>query len=124
MLLHSFEGTAPDISINPALVKLSHGTLPLSADLMVERINDNHIKFSWNPEKLPDGYGKDQAMLLAYDIEHYHVNFQLTSQFRETGFDSLVLPSLKNRTYHIYFAFVANDRSRQSDSAYLGSITI
>src|ERR1700676_3698466 len=46
LLLHSFEGIQPDISINPALVKLSHGSLPLSADLMVELINESQIKFS------------------------------------------------------------------------------
>jgi Family of unknown function (DUF6266) len=124
LLLHSFEGIPPDISINPALVKLSHGTLPLSSDLRVELIEDSHIKFSWNPEKIPDGNVKDQAMLLAYDIYHSYVTYQLTGQFRETGTDILQLPPIKNRTYHIYFAFVADDRSRQSDSAYLGIINI
>jgi Family of unknown function (DUF6266) len=122
--LHSFEGIQPDISINPALVKLSHGTLPSSADLRVELIEDSHIEFSWNPEKIPDGNVKDQAMLLAYDIDHHHIECSLTGQFRESGADKLKLPPIKNRTYHIYFAFVADDRSRQSDSAYLGIINI
>jgi len=32
------------------------------------------------------------------------------------------LPPQKKRTYHIYLAFVAQDRSRQSDSVYLGAL--
>ncbi len=124
MLKNSFIGTPPDISIDPALVKLSHGTLPLSADLTVELIEENKVKFSWNTEKLPDGNAKDQAMMMAYDIDNRQVFCQVTGQFRETGTDSMELHATKNRIYHIYFAFVANDRSRQSDSIYLGTIQI
>ena len=61
-------------------------------------------------------------MLLAYDIYHRHVTIVIPGQFRETGADSMQLPPMEMRTYHIYLAFVAHDRSRQSDSVYLGAI--
>src|SRR5665213_1391491 len=122
LLLHSFDGIQPDISINPALVKLSHGSLPLSANIHVEKKNGSQLQFSWDPARVEDGHPKDQVMLLAYDIYHRYVTMVIPGQFRETGADSMQLPPQEMRTYHIYLAFVAYDRSRQSDSVYLGAI--
>ena len=122
LLLHSFEGIQPDISINPALVKLSHGSLPLPANIRVEKMNGSQLQFSWDPAKIEDGHPKDQVMLLAYDIDHRYATTVIPGQFRETGTDSMKLPPMEMRTYHIYLAFVAYDRSRQSDSVYLGAM--
>ena len=122
LLLHSFEGTQPDISINPALVKLSHGSLPLPANIRVEKMNGGQLQFSWDPASIEDGHPKDQVMLLAYDIDHRHADIVIPGQFRETGADSMTLQPKQMSTYHIYLAFVAPDRSRQSDSVYLGAI--
>jgi len=122
LLLHSFEGIQPDISINPALVKLSHGSLPLAANIRVEKINGSQLQFSWDPASIEDSHPKDQVMLLAYDIDHRQADIVIPGQFRETGADSMPLHPTKMKTYHIYLAFVAPDRSRQSDSVYLGAI--
>jgi hypothetical protein len=122
LLLHSFEGIQPDISINPALVKLSHGSLPLPANIRVEKINGSQLQFSWDPARIEDSHPRDQVMLMAYDIDHGQVSTVIPGQFRETGADSMQLSPQKKRTYHIYLAFVAQDRSRQSDSVYLGAI--
>ena len=122
LLLHSFEGIQPDISINPALVKLSHGSLPLSANIHAEKKNGSQLQFSWNPAKIEDGHPKDQVMLMAYDIYHRNATIIIPGQFRETGVDSMQLPPQEMRTYHIYLAFVAQDRSRQSNSVYLGAM--
>ncbi|MBO9571747.1 MAG: hypothetical protein J7497_05995, partial [Chitinophagaceae bacterium] len=70
LLLNGFEGVAPDISINPALVKVSSGNLPLSDDITVEKTTNNQLLFSWSPSYVEDGSNKDQAMLLAYDIDN------------------------------------------------------
>lgn len=73
----------------------------------------------------------DQVMLLAYNIEKENeINsgnafYNLTGQFRKTGNDTLdILPDNyhPNKIYHIYVAFSAADRSRQSDSIYLGTV--
>ena len=124
LLLHSFEGTQPDISINPALVKLSHGSLPLPAGIRVEKGAGNRLQFSWNPATTEGVHGKDQAMLLAYGAagDDSSVVSDIPGQFRETGAGSLKLPEGKKMTYHIYLAFLAYDRSRQSDSVYLGAV--
>jgi hypothetical protein len=125
LLRHSFEGKDPDISINPELVKLSHGTLPLPENIKVEKRNENELYFTWNPAHVPDGNLKDQVMLLAYDLTSPHPAVEnLNGQFRETGAEKAELPLTEGKTYHIYFAFVAHDRSRQSDSVYLGVITM
>jgi hypothetical protein len=122
LLLHSFEGTQPDIFINPALVKLSHGSLPLPANINVEKKNGSLLQFSWDPANKEGGYSKDQVMMLAYDIDHRSAIIEFPGQFRETGTDSLLLPALEMKTFHIYLAFLAYDRSSQSDSVYLGTI--
>jgi hypothetical protein len=123
LLRHAFEELSPDAHINPALAKLSHGTLPLPEDISAEKTNDGQLHFSWNRNLIEGGHARDQAMLLAYDIEHAFANFSLTGQFRETGSDLLRLPVDPGRTYHLYFAFLAHDRSRQSDSVYLGTVS-
>jgi hypothetical protein len=123
LLLNAFEGAGTKIAINPALVKVSFGHLPLSDDITVEKVNTRQLLFSWNPSPVTDGSPKDQAMLLAYAIDHRIAYFTITGEFRSTGSDTLQLDNKKGRTYHIYFAFTADDRSRQSDSVYLGTVT-
>jgi len=65
-------------------------------------------------------------MLLAYHIESEKVFYTLNGQFREAGSDKLILKlDLKPRSVlHLYFAFIAADRSRQSDSLYIGELKI
>ncbi len=127
LLLNAFEGTPPDIFINPARVKLSHGSLPLPGDITMEKKEGNQLVFSWNPALMTaDSSPSDQVMLLAYDIEHAGVEYDLYGQLRKTGTDVLSLPASgqEERTYHVYLAFVAADRSRQSDSVYLGIVKV
>ncbi|HMH31774.1 MAG TPA: DUF6266 family protein [Puia sp.] len=124
LLRNAFEGLPPDRLINPALVRVSYGSLPLSADISVEKRNGVELQFSWNAGHVEGSNPKDQAMLLAYDIEHGFAYYSLTGQFRETGIDTLKLPTDQGRSYHIYFAFAAHDRSRQSNSVYLGNIRV
>ena len=124
LLLHAFEGVQPDIQINPALVKLSFGDLPLSNDIMVEKTAAGQLTFTWDTAAVQDGHAKDQVMLLAYDVEHRKAYYTTLGQFRSVGTDSLNTDPTPGKTWHIYFAFSAADRSRQSDSVYLGAITM
>jgi len=105
--------------------------LPLSEDVQFEKISASELLFSWNPGKVSGGYADDQVMLLAYNIEKEdEVNsgnafYSLTGQFRKTGSDTLSIPAdnySPNKTYHLYVAFSAADRSSQSDSIYLGTV--
>lgn len=128
---NALEGEGFETTVNPALVKVSYGDLPLSEDIQFEKISDSELLFTWNPDRVNGGYPDDQIMLLAYNIEKKdEINsgntfFSLTGQFRKTGSDTLgIAPDeySPNKTYHIYVAFSAFDRIRQSDSVYLGTV--
>jgi hypothetical protein len=122
LLRNAFEGVAPNRVIKPALVKVSFGRFPLPADITVGIVAPGRLQFTWDT-KVADGLSADdQAMLLAYDIEHESAFYTMTGQFRKTGMDELVIAKKAGITYHIYFAFVAADRSQQSDSVYLGTV--
>ena len=121
---NAFEGEQPNIRINPALVKVSFGSLPLSNDLAVERLGDWQFKFSWDPANVDGGDPKDQIMMLAYDIEHKMAWYTTTGQFRNVGSDTLNIPPVKGRTYHLYCAFNGVDRKSQSHSVYMGAISV
>ena len=66
----------------------------------------------------------DQVMILAYDIENEEEYGKIYGQGRSAGADIIELDDEKGHTYHIYVAFIAADRSAQSDSVYLGEITL
>jgi len=121
---HAWEGTGADMRINPALMKVSVGKLPLSADLAVEKQEDGNLLFTWSTEHVPGGSKFDQVMMLAYDIERRISNDITTGQLRSTGSDTLpmMIPS-EGSTWHIYMAFNGFDRTTQSDSVYMGTVS-
>jgi len=122
LLKNAFEGTAPDFTINPALVKVSYGALALPDGLTVKKVNKQELQFSWDTTRLT-GSENDQVMLLAYNIETGFNAYKLPGALRISGMDSLSLHSLQGRL-HLYAAFVAADRSCQSDSMYLGTVKV
>lgn len=130
LLMNAFEGTGDQRAINPALAMVSYGSLPLADNIKVEKLDDQTIKFSWDNIWKEGMNAYDQAMLLAYDIENEDACMKITGQFRQSGDDVLQVhyPLVRNQqekkevTFHCYFAFIAADRSRQSDSIYLGEI--
>lgn len=110
--------------VDPSLMQVSFGDLPLAEDLAVELIPGNGLKFSWNPEWLTDTNPDDQVMLLAYNTANQDAYYTITGQFRKTGWDLLNLPTDQGISYEVYIAFVSADRTRQSHSAYLGKVTV
>lgn len=125
LLKNAFEGVAPDSHINPALVKVSFGELPLPQNMTAMAISNKDIQFTWDTGNISTEKNKyDQAMLLAYDIEHGRGQKKLIGELRKTGADTLRLHAPANNTYHLYIAFVAADRMSQSDSVYLGTVSM
>ncbi len=110
--------------VNPALMKVSLGTLSLSENITVKSTKEGKLLFTWDTAGVKDGYGNDQVMLLAYDTKNKMVISTTAGAFRNTGSDSLESPCSKGGSCHIWVAFVAADRSRQSDSIYLGEIEV
>jgi len=115
-----------DIVIDPVLMKLSFGDLPMSKNVTFNLSARTEITFTWDPTGMNPSFNKDQVMLLAYHIGSGKAFYTLTGQFREIGYDKLILNLDLNpgSVLHLYIAFVAADRSRQSDSLYLGELMI
>jgi hypothetical protein len=121
LLRNAFVKDDSGLRIDPALVKVSSGDLPLPENLVVALTENGDLKFNWVPGPvLWIGAGSDQIMMLAYDVEKSVVYYNTTGQFRSTGQDILPLEGAKGKNFHVYAAFSAADRSRQSESVYLG----
>jgi Family of unknown function (DUF6266) len=119
LLKNGFTGEGNDLHINPALVKVSSGDLPNPKDIAVALTETGDLKFTWNTAD--DGSGiSDQIMMLAYDVERGQAVSKTTGQLRITGADILQVERMRENNFHVYAAFNAADRSRQSDSIYLG----
>jgi hypothetical protein len=114
------------VIIDPVLVKVSSGDLPMSENASFTLSGPKEVTFTWSPYGLNESYEKDQVMLLAYNIESEKASYMLNGQFRKVGVDKLTLDSSfkPGSVLHLYIAFVAADRSRQSDSLYLGELNI
>ena len=125
LLKNAFEAEGTDIMINPALMKVSYGDLPLPENITAVKTVPNELQVTWEAVEMhlnPNAF--DQVMILAYDIENGDATYNITGQFRYVGKDTLYIPlAIPERTYHIYAAFVAADRSQQSASVYLGTIS-
>ncbi|HEY4150702.1 MAG TPA: DUF6266 family protein [Chitinophagaceae bacterium] len=124
LLLHAFEGVAPSIAINPALVKVSSGVLPLPGNIVVSKTAAGQLSFTWDTVAGQVQNSKDQVMMLAYDVEHGKAYYNTLGEMRRAGADTLHTDPTSGKTYHVYCAFVAADRSGQSDSVYLGTIVM
>lgn len=123
LLLNAVAGTKEEPEINPSLVSVSFGNLPLSDNVKAAWKTAHEIEFTWDTTPVEDASANDQVMLLAYDIKNQKPHISLTGQFRKTGSDTLKAYGRTGTTYHVYLAFIAADRSRQSNSIYLGELT-
>jgi hypothetical protein len=123
LLRNAFEGEGEHRKINPALVKICYGDLPLPDNIVVEHVGNGQIKFSWDIVNTPNGRWSDQVMLLAYDIEKGNASSILHGQLRMNGSDVLEMTGYKG-TVHLYIAFESADRSRRSESVYLGAMEL
>ena len=124
LLKNAFEGEPDNKHINPALVVLSFGNLPLPVNISVDILATGGLQFTWDPTIPMGTHPRDQLMMLAYDIENKVCFFSTTGQFRAAGTDTLTIPTDKGRTYYVYAAFTASDRSRQAQSLYLGTFKL
>lgn len=124
LLKNAIEGEGFNIRINPALMKVGHGDLPLSADITASVNDDLYLQFTWDTSRVEGGSPQDQVMLMAYNIQRKFSYRVLFGQFRSAGKDGFSLGPAKGETFHLYLAFIAADRSRRSDSVYLGAISV
>ena len=123
-LLNAMAGEYPNQYVDPELVQVSGGDLDFPEVVSMELEAGNTLRFHWSAAS-ENGDDYDQAMLLAYDEMGKNIVGKETAAMRVTGTDILPLnPGVSGTTYHVYIGFVAQDRSRQSKSKYLGKIII
>lgn len=110
-------------SIDPSLFRASGGSLPGVLQPTTIRESADSIRFNWDTA-LPEGCSPlDQVLLLAVDFPSKQCSFLAPGAFRSTGTELLYLwPEMVGKEADLYIGFVAEDRSRQSDSQYLGKL--
>lgn len=114
-----------DCAIDPERFRFSGGVLPGLNNVEFELERDDLLRFNWNSALAYGASPKDQVMLLAIDLEEKNACYECLGNFRGSGTDILRLSNdLKGKNLDIYIAVVAKDRSKQSDSQYLGRINI
>jgi Family of unknown function (DUF6266) len=123
LLKNALISDANGLRVDPALMKVSSGDLPNPANIAMATTETGDLKFTWDASSDASA-DADQIMMLAYNIETKAAYFKTTGQFRSAGMDTLLLEKTPEKKFHIYAAFNAADRSRQSDSVYLGEIKI
>jgi hypothetical protein len=112
--------------IDPALFRFSGGDLPVAVDPAVTLVEPLQMRIDWNAEELPYEIKSDQLMLLIYDTVAYQSKSLIfDGPFRREGTLRVELPGyFKGKELDVYIGFVAADRSRQSDSQYLGKVSV
>ncbi|WP_316817387.1 DUF6266 family protein [Pedobacter nyackensis] len=112
--------------IDPALLKVSGGNLPQAVNPVAIFEDPMHVKFTWDITNISSEYRADQAMLLIYDVsDRAVITYILSGNFRSSGSQTVEIPNtFKGKEVDVYIGFVAADRSKQSDSQYLGKISI
>ncbi|WP_449440164.1 DUF6266 family protein [Pedobacter steynii] len=124
-LLHAVDGEYPNLYVNPEKVSVSGGELafPVTCGMFLDA--DLKLGFSWDAGLGTGVNPYDQAMLLAYCTENKSVISKVTGAFRMDGVDFLQLfPEKEVQEYHVYLGFVAQDRSCQANSRYLGTVLV
>lgn len=111
--------------INPELVVLSIGTLPLPNQINVESKVEQELVFTWTMGELDTH--NDHVMVLAYDVDskEVHARTRTSLALRKDKTATFKLDkSEKGRSFHIYIALVSEDRKQRSNSKYLGKLMI
>ena len=121
LMKNAMEKTANGFLIDPSHVLVSYGDLPLPANLRLGDMEAGKLPLYWDVDEKDHDHIYDQCMLLAYDIENKKAVMKLTGQFKHVGSDTIDIDET-GKTYQIYAAFVAADRSVVSNSVYLGEV--
>lgn len=106
-----------EIIIDPSLVKISCGNLQLPKKIECTFQQPQTFRFTWDPS----GSGEyDQVMVVVHDVINQREYGYVYGSYRKSGEQLVNVGKPEGKTLHAYIAFIAADRSRQSDSVYLG----
>lgn len=113
-----------DSYVEPSLVQVSSGSLALPESLEAHLNPDGNIIFSWSTEVGPKASQRDRVMMLAYNIQAKYPVYELSGAKRLAGSDTLPLSGNPAGQYHLYAAFVTEDREVRTNSRYLGMVEV
>lgn len=114
-----------NVSFFPSRMLMSRGSLGMSADVQVALSPGRELQFSWNPGSASNPYNNDdQVLLVAYNVEARAAVTAIGPAFRRDGSASLSLANLPAGQAHVYLGFISYDRSKASDSVYLGEVEV
>lgn len=110
--------------IDPALFRISGGDLEQALNPIVNYTEQRVLQFSWDATQ---NIGlTDQLLALVYDpVTREGISVVYDGALRKSENFSLQLPlDFTKREVDVYIGFMAADRSRQSDSQYLGRVKL
>ena len=121
MLNYAVEGSFPDITINPAAVRLSRGTLAALPDAGYEQIG-SAVTVTWSPLFATfSGHADDVVTAVCYNLKEQSVLVSTALRSDEMAvLDLAELPP--NSTSLIYVLAADRDRKQFSNSQFLGKI--
>lgn len=122
MTANAVTGKGAAAVIHPEKMKISVGSLGNPATSSIT-LTDGELLFQWDPKVAGgDGNPYDQVLLAAYNVEEEFAECRNKGLLRMDGQAAFALTTPGE--YHCYLGFIAEDRTRQSDSIYLGTVSI
>lgn len=122
---YAVAGDGTGFYISPESFRFSGGDLPGAVDPGII-IADEMLEITWAYSSDAGGSHSDQLMILLYDPANSGTVTKIfDGPFRAAGNFSMPVPeTMKGREADLYIAFVAADRSAQSNSQYLGRVEL
>ncbi|HVY74073.1 MAG TPA: DUF6266 family protein [Puia sp.] len=120
---NALTGTAPDLQINFAMVKIGRGDLP-NVDSVSFAVKEKVLALSWNDNSgLGRAQGTDQVYVASYDEASGSWNYVLQLARRSEGGCLYSLAS-KSGSHQLYLGFISADGQEKTDSLYVGRIDL
>lgn len=126
LMTHAMEKDAEgNAFVLPEKMLISKGSIPQAAEIQMQQISQGELVFSWNPKvSHQNATSNDQVLMVAYNVEAEKAVFSIGPAFRRDATASLDVGNLPSGTAHIYFGLLSFDRTRASDSVYLGTVEV
>jgi hypothetical protein len=118
------KGEFPELELDFENLLVSDGELSGALNPIVELIEGNYLKYSWDyDEMLEHENRKDQVMLLAYSPETKRSFYTIGGAKRSLGQEMLeIYARVEQESFETYISFITEDRKQISKSIYTGSI--
>lgn len=110
----------PQLEFNTLQLSMGNGLMPQAPAVTAEA---GGLKFSWSWDQEDFEAAEDQVMLMAYLPDQNTSVFETAGAKRSKAEDFLAMqPSYLMERLEVFISFISKDRSRVSNSMYLGRI--